>query len=114
MIAKLVVWGPDRQQALAKMAAALEQYQIVGPPNNIPFLLRSVNHPEFLKGKVETGFIAANLKDLIPVDGGIESATVPASVAVLYLLLLQQHQSKQQQLQRPVPGSPFDVPSGKR
>ena len=38
MIAKLIVWGGDRRQALARMRQALAQYRVVGVANNVEFL----------------------------------------------------------------------------
>ncbi|GAC98037.1 hypothetical protein PHSY_005625 [Pseudozyma hubeiensis SY62] len=57
MIAKLIVKGRDRTEALRIMANALERYQVVGPMTNIQFLKNLVRHPKFIEGKVETGFI---------------------------------------------------------
>lgn len=58
MIAKLIVKGRDRTEALRIMANALNQYQVVGPSTNIQFLKNLVRHPKFIQGQVETGFIA--------------------------------------------------------
>ncbi|GAC74394.1 3-Methylcrotonyl-CoA carboxylase, non-biotin containing subunit [Moesziomyces antarcticus T-34] len=58
MIAKLIVKGRDRTEALRIMANALNQYQVVGPSTNIQFLKNLVRHPRFIAGDVETGFIA--------------------------------------------------------
>ncbi|SPO29658.1 probable methylcrotonoyl-CoA carboxylase biotin carboxylase chain [Ustilago trichophora] len=57
MIAKLIVKGRDRKEALRIMANALNQYQVVGPSTNIQFLKNLVRHPKFVAGEVETGFI---------------------------------------------------------
>lgn len=57
MIAKLIVRGPTRTAALAKLRAALEEYEVVGPHTNIEFLKRLAAHPAFIAGDVETGFI---------------------------------------------------------
>uniref|UniRef100_A0A1I8FZ62 3-methylcrotonyl-CoA carboxylase n=1 Tax=Macrostomum lignano TaxID=282301 RepID=A0A1I8FZ62_9PLAT len=45
MIAKLIVWGPDRPAALQRLCAALRDYQICGPPTNRDFLLALAGHP---------------------------------------------------------------------
>lgn len=58
MIAKLIVKGRDRTEALRILAHALNQYQVVGPSTNIQFLKNLVRHPKFVAGEVETGFIA--------------------------------------------------------
>jgi acetyl/propionyl-CoA carboxylase alpha subunit len=57
MIAKLVVHGADRTEALRALRVALEEYQIVGVTTNIPFLRALASHPAFIEAQVETGFI---------------------------------------------------------
>ena len=57
MIAKLIVWAPDRQQALASMSNALSQYQIVGLANNINFLQRLIHSVPFTTADLDTGLI---------------------------------------------------------
>ncbi|GAB9471504.1 Acetyl-coa carboxylase, biotin carboxylase subunit [Globisporangium polare] len=57
MIAKLIVHGKNRQEALDSLIKALHQYQIVGLPTNIEFVARTANHPEFRKGGVDTSFL---------------------------------------------------------
>lgn len=66
MISKLVVWAATREAALTNMHTALQQYQIVGPPNNIPFLERCVRHSAFSEGQVLTSFIPTYEADLLP------------------------------------------------
>ena len=39
------------------MDRALEQYEVVGLPTNLEFLRRTVKHPAFIKGGVDTGFL---------------------------------------------------------
>ncbi len=57
MIAKLVTWGPDRSAAIASMTAALNNYLIEGPGNNMDFLLAVLKHPRFVAGDISTSFI---------------------------------------------------------
>ena len=57
MIAKLVVHGSDRTEALRALRVALEEYQIVGVTTNISFLRVLASHPAFIAAQVETGFI---------------------------------------------------------
>jgi 3-methylcrotonyl-CoA carboxylase alpha subunit len=64
MIAKLIVKGPDRNAALARLRAALEEYEVVGPSTNIEFLKRLAVHPSFVAGDVETGFIEKHRESL--------------------------------------------------
>ncbi len=57
MIAKLIVWGEDRAQALARLAAALADVHIVGVANNVDFLARLVANPRFAQAQLDTGLI---------------------------------------------------------
>jgi acetyl-CoA carboxylase biotin carboxylase subunit len=57
MIAKLVVWGESRQQACERMESALENYKIEGIKTNIPMLLKTVSHEQFLAGYTTTQFV---------------------------------------------------------
>jgi len=66
MIAKLIVWGADRKQALARMAQALSQYQIVGLATNIAFLKRLVEGQAFSEADLDTGLIERNHDTLFP------------------------------------------------
>ncbi|KAI3640173.1 hypothetical protein MIR68_001051 [Amoeboaphelidium protococcarum] len=64
MIAKLVTYGRDRGDALRKMKAMLDQYEVVGLQTNIAFLKKLCMHPEFIAGNVETNFIPKFKSDL--------------------------------------------------
>jgi 3-methylcrotonyl-CoA carboxylase alpha subunit len=64
MIAKLIVHGENRNDALRRFRRALEDYQIVGPHTNISFIKSVAEHKEFIKGEVETGFIEEFRDDL--------------------------------------------------
>ncbi|MBW0489824.1 hypothetical protein O181_029539 [Austropuccinia psidii MF-1] len=67
MIAKLVVHSPkDRISALKLLNQKLHEYQIIGPSTNIEFLKSLSAHPEFVAGKVETGFIDKYKHELFP------------------------------------------------
>ncbi len=58
MIAKLIVHGKDRNEAIAKMREALNGFVIRGVQSNIPFQAALLAHPKFVKGDFNTGFIA--------------------------------------------------------
>lgn len=66
MIAKLVVHGKDRPQALSLLRSALAEYQIVGPSTNIEFLKSVFEHDQFAGGPVETSFIPSHHDELFP------------------------------------------------
>jgi propionyl-CoA carboxylase alpha chain len=60
MIAKLIVHGKDRREAIAKMRQALNGFAIRGINSNIPFQAALLAHPKFVAGDFNTGFIAEN------------------------------------------------------
>ena len=58
MIAKLIVHGKDRNEAIVKMREALNGFVIRGISSNIPFQAALLAHPKFVSGQFNTGFIA--------------------------------------------------------
>ncbi|MGZ5271788.1 MAG: acetyl-CoA carboxylase biotin carboxylase subunit [Ramlibacter sp.] len=58
MIAKLIVHGTDRRDAIAKMREALNGFVIRGISSNVPFQAALLAHPKFVAGDFNTGFIA--------------------------------------------------------
>ena len=58
MIAKLIVHGRDRADAIARMRDALNSFVIRGISSNIPFQAALLAHPKFMAGDFNTGFIA--------------------------------------------------------
>lgn len=63
MIAKLITYGADRDQAIKSMSHALDGYYIRGVQHNIPFLSALMNHSRFIEGRLSTGFIAEEYPD---------------------------------------------------
>jgi len=57
LVAKLIVKGRDRGEALARMRRALEMFVVEGIKTSIPLHLRILNDPDFAAGKFDTHFI---------------------------------------------------------
>jgi acetyl/propionyl-CoA carboxylase alpha subunit len=76
LIAKLIVHGPDRATAFARLAAALEGFVVLGCVTNLPFLAALARHPDVLVGAVSTDWIAAHLEAL-------NASPLPASLRAL-------------------------------
>lgn len=57
MIGKLIVWGPNRAEALATCRRALDEILIEGIKTTIPFQKQIVRHKNFTEGKYDTGFV---------------------------------------------------------
>jgi acetyl-CoA carboxylase biotin carboxylase subunit len=70
LMAKLIVWGPDRDAATARMARALDEYTVVGVQTTIPILQRIIAHPDFVSGRLSTGFMERLLTADRPEAGG--------------------------------------------
>jgi acetyl-CoA carboxylase biotin carboxylase subunit len=61
ILAKLIVWGENREIACRRMVAALRDYVILGIATTIPFLRDVIGHPEFMAGRTTTNFIPQHL-----------------------------------------------------
>ena len=57
LVAKLIVWGADRNSAIARMRRALDEYRISGFITTIPFSRWLMDQPQFIRGEYDTGFI---------------------------------------------------------
>lgn len=57
MIGKLIAWGTTRSEACARIKSALENYKIEGIKTNIPMLIKTVSHEQFLSGYTTTQFV---------------------------------------------------------
>ena len=82
MISKLIAHGPNRTAAATKLAAACEGVEVWPVKTNAGFLARALSHPDFLAGKVETGFIADRLEALLPPSEPSLEALEAAAIAV--------------------------------
>ncbi len=58
LLAKLICWGQDRDEAIARLRRALDEYIITGVRTTIPFAQWITRHPRFLAGDFSTDFIA--------------------------------------------------------
>jgi len=58
LLAKVVAWGVDREQARRRLRQALAEYVLLGPKTNVSFLRAVVDHPAFAAGALTTGFLA--------------------------------------------------------
>ncbi len=58
LIAKLTVWGADRAQCLARARRAVEDFQLVGTPTNLPLLQHVLCSPDFANGRYDTDLLA--------------------------------------------------------
>ena len=60
MLAKVICWAPDREQAASALAAALARARIHGLTSNRDLLVRALRHPAFVSGETDTAFLETN------------------------------------------------------
>lgn len=101
MIAKLVVWGSERKEALGKLQAKLIEFnvsfphlsphthkkklfqQIAGLETNVGFLINLVKNKEFVLGNVHTNFINENFSSLFKDEYPTENELMQAALAIV-------------------------------
>jgi acetyl-CoA carboxylase biotin carboxylase subunit len=85
LISKLVAWGADRPEAMARMRRAVSEYAVLGITTTLPFFDRVLRHPAFVAGDVDTGFIERHRGELVPApsDEVRDIAVVAAAVRAL-------------------------------
>ena len=69
MLAKLIVWGEDRERARATLLGALADCEVAGVATNIAFLERTVAHEAFASARLDTGLIEKHHDALFPAPG---------------------------------------------
>ncbi len=85
MIAKLIVWGKDREQARQRLMEALDSFDIRGVTTNLVFLNALASHPAFASGDISTGFIGEEFPDGYSGDGGSDEQKELFAVIAGYL-----------------------------
>ncbi|XP_029155137.1 methylcrotonoyl-CoA carboxylase subunit alpha, mitochondrial isoform X1 [Nylanderia fulva] len=111
MIAKLVVWGKDRLEAVNVLRSKLSEYNIAGLDTNIEFIKDLCAHPKFQNGEVHTGFIEENFEQLFP------KLCIPNQVLIqgaLACILHEDVDSLSAALETKDPFSPFAIETGFR
>ncbi len=60
LLAKVTAWGRNREGARQRMKRALAEFRVVGVATNIPYLQQILDHPDFISGTIDTGFLDRN------------------------------------------------------
>jgi 3-methylcrotonyl-CoA carboxylase alpha subunit len=109
MIAKLIVWGADRDAALAGMAQALAAYQVVGLASNISFLKRLIASHAFATADLDTGLIERNRAVLFP-----PLQATPMAVLALACMALVESEKDEAEVKSDAAGDPWSHAMGWR
>lgn len=62
MLAKLIAYGKDREEAIDRLIRAIDDYKITGVKNTLAFGKFVLRHPDFTSGKFDTNFVGKNYK----------------------------------------------------
>ena len=65
LIAKLIAWAESREAAIARMARALQEYQVLGIPTTIPFFRWLMEQPSYARGEYDTTWLDTLLADRV-------------------------------------------------
>jgi acetyl-CoA carboxylase biotin carboxylase subunit len=87
MISKLIAWGDDRPQAIARMRRALREYDVVGIRTTVPFFRWILQQPDFVEGRFHTAYLDEVLRSragepfTTSDDERIEVAVIAAAIS---------------------------------
>lgn len=93
MIAKLITYGKNRDEAIARMKRAIEEYQIVGVATTLPFCAFVLNHPEFTSGRFTTKFVESHFDPSVLVNDVSDEIMEVAAIAIHELLQAEEKSS---------------------
>ncbi|WP_426059166.1 acetyl-CoA carboxylase biotin carboxylase subunit [Hymenobacter sp. B1770] len=82
MIAKLVTFGADRAEAIARMLRAIEEYKITGIETTLPFGTYVLTHPAFVSGNFDTNFIRDHFTPTTLAPAAPDAATAKVAAAL--------------------------------
>jgi 3-methylcrotonyl-CoA carboxylase alpha subunit len=112
MIAKLIVHGADRAEAIRRLQAALADYEVAGLKTNLAFLRRVAAHPAFAAAELDTRFIERHRADLLP--GPVPVSDRVLATAALYRLLVLAGATAERAAASSDPYSPWAIADGWR
>ncbi|MDB5512066.1 MAG: biotin carboxylase [Enterovirga sp.] len=80
MLAKIITTGSTRLEAADRMKHALDEFVLLGVPNNADYLARIVAHEAFREGRLDTNFLVEHSADLLPAQRAPEPAAILAAL----------------------------------
>ena len=87
MLAKLIAWGQDRAEAIARLRRALEEHSVTGIKTNASLLYSILGDPEFLHGEIYTRWLDERLASFVSRENIQETDSVAEDAAILAALL---------------------------
>jgi propionyl-CoA carboxylase alpha chain len=108
MIAKLITYGADREEARSRMGTALDQFIIRGVSSNLGFLSALIRHQRFIDGNISTNMIGDEYPaGFDPSAGELEDPTVTITVAAS---MLRGYRDRAARIDGQLPGREREVP----
>ncbi len=95
MIAKLVAYGADREEARLRMIRAIDEYEVTGIETTLPFCRFVMEHPDFVSGNFTTKFVEKNFKPEYLQKTPDSETTEIAAVFAAYLFEQAKNEQKQ-------------------
>jgi acetyl-CoA carboxylase, biotin carboxylase subunit len=86
LLAKLIGWGENRQQAIGRLRRALREYFIGGVKTNLSLFRRILSDPEFVAGSTDTGYLTRSPKVLSQPQAGNNPELAAIATAIFYAL----------------------------
>jgi acetyl-CoA carboxylase biotin carboxylase subunit len=80
LLAKVTAWGRTREGARARMKRALAEFRVVGVATNIPYLQEILDLPDFIEGRIDTGFLD---RHQVSAQEPLEQQKLAAEIAAL-------------------------------
>jgi 3-methylcrotonyl-CoA carboxylase alpha subunit len=108
MIAKIIAWGENRDEAVDRLRRALARTMITGPTTNLPLLRKVAGHQDFLAAVMDTGYLDRHLGDVLCEGRGADDVALIAAACALQTDAVKYPASALD------PHSPWDHPDGWR
>jgi propionyl-CoA carboxylase alpha chain len=109
MVAKLITWGEDREQAIERMRSALDKFIVRGISTNIAFLSALIAHEKYRTGNISTNTIAEEYPEgFHPGDVPHED---PAEVIAVMASVVRKYRDRAAQIKGQLPGHRRNVPA---
>ena len=105
MLAKLIVWGETRKDALELMDEAIDAFQVSGVKNNLDFCKYVINHPAFISGDFDTNFIKHYFETPTIVNTAMENEKKALTNAFESIWESLKDKSKSEYISKPIHGA---------
>jgi acetyl-CoA carboxylase, biotin carboxylase subunit len=111
LLSKLIAWGNSREEAIARLRRALEEYTTAGIKTNVGLFRRILNEPDFLRGEIHTKWLDELLQRPRPANAVTAEATMENSAADAAAIAAAIRQANQTDQQTATNSSSGEAPS---